>query len=50
MAALIEKADTMSEEEIKELGVKAKKRIADAYSWEYIVDQYEKVFLSVREE
>lgn len=49
LAALIEKADTMSEAEIKELGVKAKNRIADAYSWEYIVDQYEKVFLSVRE-
>ena len=50
LAALIEKADTMSEEEIKELGVKAKNRIADAYSWEYIVDQYEKVFLSVRKD
>lgn len=50
LAALIEKADTMSEAEIQELGVKAKNRIADAYSWEYIVDQYEKVFLSVREE
>ena len=49
LAALIEKADTMSEAEIQELGVKAKNRIADAYSWEYIVDQYEKVFLSVRE-
>ena len=45
LAALIEKADTMSEAEIKELGEKAKKRIQDAYSWEYIVDEYEKVFL-----
>ncbi len=45
LAALIEKADQMSAEEIAVYGYKAKKRIADAYSWQYIVDQYEKVFL-----
>jgi rhamnosyltransferase len=45
LAALIDRADTMSNNEIKALGVKAKKRIAEAYSWEHIVDKYEKVFL-----
>lgn len=46
LADLIEKADTMESTEIAEYGKKAKKRIADAYSWQYIADQYEKVFLS----
>lgn len=46
LARLIEKADLMSEDEIKALGVKAKQRILDEYSWEYIVDMYENVFLS----
>ena len=45
LAALIEKADEMSSEEIAELGKKAKKRIADAYSWQFISDEYKKVFL-----
>ena len=45
LANLINKADCMSEEEIKELGIRAKKRISDSYSWEYIVDEYEKLFL-----
>jgi rhamnosyltransferase len=46
LAKLIEKADAMSEKRIKALGIKAKKRIADAYSWEYIVSEYKKVFLN----
>lgn len=46
LANLIEKADEMREEEIKALGVMAKKRISDEYSWEHIVDLYEKVFLN----
>ena len=33
---LIDKVDTMSIEAIHELGKKAKKRVADAYTWEYI--------------
>ena len=45
LAALIEKADTMSAEEIAALGVKAKKRIRDHYSWQFIADEYEKLFL-----
>ncbi len=45
LAALIEKADQMSSKEIVELGKKAKKRIGDAYSWQFISDEYKKVFL-----
>jgi len=45
LAALIEKADRMTPEEISELGGKAKKRIADAYSWQFIASQYETLFL-----
>ena len=46
LAALIEKADAMSSQEISELGQKAKARIAVAYSWQFICDEYEKVFLA----
>lgn len=44
LAKLIDKADGMQEEEIEKLGVKAKKRIDEAYSWEYISGRYEEVF------
>lgn len=44
LAQIIDKADQMTEEDIKQFGVKAKERISEAYSWEYIVDSYEKVF------
>lgn len=44
LARLIESADAMNEEEIHALGVKAKKRIADAYSWEYITNEYHNLF------
>lgn len=44
LATLIEKADTMKNEQVEVLGKAAKKRISEAYSWEYIVKQYEGVF------
>ena len=46
LASLIDRADVMSEEKIMILGEKAKRRMRQYYSWEYIVDEYEKVFLS----
>lgn len=46
LAELINKADALSEAEIKALGAKAKNRIATAYSWEFITDRYEGVFLN----
>lgn len=47
LAALIDKADKMSNDAIKALGMIAKKRIVDAYSWDRIVDKYEKIFLEI---
>ena len=44
LAKLIDKADVMSEGEIESLGKKAKKRVAEAYSWEKICGMYADVF------
>ncbi|MBQ4641756.1 MAG: glycosyltransferase family 1 protein [Oscillospiraceae bacterium] len=45
LASLIDQADAMPAEEIAALSVKAKQRIQDAYSWQFICDEYEKLFL-----
>ena len=45
LARLIDGADEMSAEDIATLGEKAKQRIADAYSWQFITSEYEKLFL-----
>ena len=45
LAALIERADKLSPEDIEALGQKAKNRIRDAYSWQFIADRYESLFL-----
>ena len=34
----------MSENEIETIGNKAKKRIDNFYSWEYITEKYQKLF------
>lgn len=44
LACLIDEADKMSAETIRKMGIKAKKRIADNYSWEYITSRYEMCF------
>lgn len=44
LAKLIAKVDQMISEEITEYGFKAKKRITDAYCWDYICGRYEEVF------
>ena len=36
----------MDPDEIHALGAKAKQRIADAYSWQHIADQYKNLFLN----
>ncbi|WP_420838208.1 beta 1-4 rhamnosyltransferase Cps2T [Bifidobacterium santillanense] len=46
LAALIDRADAMDPEEIRDLGVRAKARIAQAYSWQHIADQYKQLFLN----
>lgn len=45
LARLIDKAEQMNNAEIKELGRKAKKRVAEEYTWEKICGQYEDVFV-----
>lgn len=45
LATLINEADNMGEEKRAEMSLLARKRISDWYSWEYIVDKYEKAFL-----
>ena len=44
LAALIEKADKMPMEQISEIGKKAKKRVAEEYTWKKICGQYEELF------
>ena len=45
LAALIARAEQMSADEIRALGRRAKQRIDRYYSWEYITDRYEKIFV-----
>lgn len=45
LSSLIEKADKLSQKEIKLLGEKSTKRINNAYSWKKIIEDYEKVFM-----
>jgi len=45
LAQLIEVADNLSADQIWALGQKAKQRIANAYSWSFICQKYEELFL-----
>lgn len=45
LSNLIDKCDKMSKKEISKLGIKAKQRIKDSYSWKFITDEYENIFL-----
>ncbi|RHP64873.1 DUF1972 domain-containing protein [Faecalibacterium sp. OF03-6AC] len=45
LAKLIDKADQMSTDEISEMGRRAKKRVAEEYTWDKICGQYEDVFV-----
>ena len=47
LAQLIDKADSLTQEEVEEYGRKAKARIESAYSWDRIVKAYEKLFLEL---
>ena len=48
LAKLIEQADQLDDAQIAALGEKAKKRIADAYSWQFITDEYSKLFMEMQ--
>jgi rhamnosyltransferase len=45
LSSLIDSVDLLDEETRNQYGKKAKHRIATAYSWNYIIDCYESVFL-----
>ena len=45
LANLIDKSDRMNSDEIVEMGRRAKKRVADEYTWDKICRQYEEVFI-----
>ena len=47
LAKLIDKADLMSTDEIAEMGRRAKKRVAEEYTWDKICGQYEDVFVNI---
>lgn len=44
LAGLIDRADEMSEDKRTEYGLKAKERIKSAYSWQFIGDEYKRVW------
>ena len=48
LANLISKADSIKIQEIRALGKNAKDRIASEYSWRYIIDKYENLFLEYK--
>lgn len=45
LTELINKADKINEDKRAEYGFRAKQRIKNAYSWQYIADRYEELFL-----
>lgn len=47
LAELIDKIDLLKKEKIGEMGRRAKERIADTYSWEYICERYADTFLQI---
>lgn len=47
LAKLIDKANQMSTDEIAEMGRRAKKRVAEEYTWDKICGQYEKRFWEI---
>lgn len=46
LTRLIDEADTLSEDSIRDLGKKAKARVASEYTWEKIGGMYENLFLN----
>lgn len=46
LAELINKADKFSESYIDNIGIMSTRRIAENYTWDYIVKKYEEVFLA----
>lgn len=49
LSQLINRTENMNEEEIKQLGKQARKRVAGHYTWEKICREYEMLFLGGRQ-
>lgn len=49
LAGVIDSCDSLPTEALVSLGVKAKNRIRDAYSWDYIASLYERLFTGTEE-
>lgn len=47
LANLIDKLDSISEDDIKTLSFKAKDRVEKEYTWKYIIDKYENLLVDV---
>lgn len=47
LANLIDKADKMSPKEIEKYDSRSTQRIKDAYSWQFIADEYKRLFLNM---
>lgn len=45
LASIIKKADSLTDDRIEVIGCKARERVRTAYSWDYIVSLYEKIFI-----
>lgn len=45
--ALLDTCDKLPEDRIAELGMHAKKRIQNHYTWQYIANQYESAFTNI---
>ena len=45
LASLLEESDRMDRAQRERIGREAKARIRDHYSWQFIADEYERVFL-----
>lgn len=47
LSKLIEKADGLDPKMISQLGVKAKSNVKDKFTWEIIIDKYERIFQDI---
>ena len=48
LASLIDRADNMNAGEITELGEKSSQRVVEAYSWQHIADEYNRLLKYIK--
>lgn len=49
LARLIDTVDKLTDDSVEKFGRKAKQRIIECYSWQFIADRYKSIFLNERE-